>query len=239
VNGKESTAGQSLTVPNAVRVRGIPVSLGALATVPDATQHNVPAWTLFAMFFVVSSMGTTLVRERKSGSFTRLATMPTSYLVAMLSKQIVYLGTCMLQLGFMFGLGMFLLPHLGLSALVLPADTAALLFVSGVAALCAVSFALCLGAWTETVEQVNGTGAVAIIILAAIGGILVPSFAMPGSFTHIMKLSPFYWSLQSYYRLFLQSGTIADIVWLQFPLLGMILVLQLLAFARFRLTRII
>ncbi len=34
----------------------IPVSRSGSRTVPNASQHNVPAWTIFAMFFIVISL---------------------------------------------------------------------------------------------------------------------------------------------------------------------------------------
>ena len=36
---------------------------------PNSTQHNVPAWTIFAMFFMVVSLGSNIVKERVNGSF--------------------------------------------------------------------------------------------------------------------------------------------------------------------------
>jgi len=59
----------------------------AAGIVPNASQHNVPAWTIFAMFFVVISLGGALYGEVER-SFIRLKTLPTNYLVALLSKQI-------------------------------------------------------------------------------------------------------------------------------------------------------
>ncbi len=35
----------------------IPVSRSGTRFVPNASQHNVPAWTIFAMFFIVTSLG--------------------------------------------------------------------------------------------------------------------------------------------------------------------------------------
>ena len=37
--------------------------------IPNSTQHNVPAWTIFAMFFMVVSLGSNIVKERINGSF--------------------------------------------------------------------------------------------------------------------------------------------------------------------------
>jgi ABC-2 type transport system permease protein len=73
-----------------IPITEIPVSRTGSRVVPNASQHNVPAWTIFAMFFVVVSLGSSVVREKISGSFIRLKTLPSSYLNALFSKQIVY-----------------------------------------------------------------------------------------------------------------------------------------------------
>ena len=50
----------------------IPVSRDGSRNIPNASQHNVPAWTVFAMFFIVISLGGSVVREKLNGSFVRL-----------------------------------------------------------------------------------------------------------------------------------------------------------------------
>ena len=35
--------------------------------IPTATQHNVPAWTIFAMFFIVIPLAGNIIKERESG----------------------------------------------------------------------------------------------------------------------------------------------------------------------------
>jgi ABC-2 type transport system permease protein len=93
-------------------INAIPVSKDGSRTVPNASQHNVPAWTIFAMFFVVMSLGSGIVREKQSGSFMRLKTLPTNYLVAMFSKQITYLGVTMIQAALIFSIGAWLFPYI-------------------------------------------------------------------------------------------------------------------------------
>lgn len=199
--------------------------------IPNATQHNVPAWTIFAMFFMVTSLGSSLVREKRSGSFIRLKTMPGGYLSGIFSKQVVYLFVALLQVLVIFSIGVWVFPLMGLPRLNLPEDLLALFVVSVVSGLCAISYALCLGVFSATEEQTNGFGAVSIVILAALGGILVPSFAMPESFRIFTSISPLYWCLQSYYELFLASGRLADIWASLLPVVLITVVLQALAFA--------
>ena len=60
--------------------------------------------------------------------------------------------------------------------------------------------------YAKTNEQASGFGAISIIILAAIGGIWVPSFVMPSYMQMIGKISPLHWCLEGYYTLFLKGG---------------------------------
>ena len=194
--------------------------------IPNATQHNIPAWTIFAMFFVVVSLGSAVVREKVNGSFMRLKTLPTSYLVSISSKQITYLAVTLLQTAIIFTIGFCLFPRMGLPKLNIPPHIAGVIIVSLICGWCAVSFAVMIGVFTQTQEQANGIGAVSVVLLAAIGGVLVPGFAMPASMQVFMQASPMHWCLEAYYGLFLEGGSLADILIKLAPLVLIILLLQ-------------
>jgi ABC-2 type transport system permease protein len=190
----------------------LPVSKDGTRVTPNASQHNVPAWTIFAMFFVIMSLGGSVVREKVSGSFIRLKTLPTNYLVGLLSKQLTYLGVTLLQAVVIFSMGIWLFPYLGLPALNLPSDLFALFLVTLICGWCAVSYSICVGVFAETQEQANGFGAVSIVILACVGGLMVPSFAMQGLAKTMAGFSPMHWVLQAYYSLFLEGGKLKDVL---------------------------
>jgi ABC-2 type transport system permease protein len=213
---------------NKIAINEVPVSRDGRKNIPNASQHNVPAWTIFAMFFVVISLGGSIVREKLSGSFTRLKTLPTNYFVALLSKQLTYLVVTMAQAAVIFAIGIWVFPFIGLPALNLPADILGLVFVSLICGWCAVSYAICIGVFAQTQEQANGFGAVSIVILAAIGGLMVPSFAMPESFRTVMKLSPLHWCLEAYYGLFLEGGKLKDVLVNIIPLLIITVFIQVI-----------
>jgi ABC-2 type transport system permease protein len=215
---------------NNTAINEIPVSKDGTRATPNATQHNVPAWTIFAMFFVIMSLGGSVVREKVSGSFIRLKTLPTNYLVGIFSKQITYLAVTMLQAAVIFSMGIWLFPFLGLPALNLPSDILALIIVTVICGWCAVSYSICVGVFADTQEQANGFGAVSIVILAAIGGLMVPSFAMEGFAKTAANFSPMHWALQAYYSLFLEGGKLKDVVNNIIPLFIITVVLQLITF---------
>lgn len=206
-------------VSNQVPIKDIPVSRNGARNIPNATQHNIPAWTIFAMFFIVISLSGSVVREKLSGSFIRLKTLPTNFYLALLSKQITYLLLTLVQAAVIFMIGVWLFPQIGLPKLNLPDDLLGLFLVTLVCGLCAVSYAICIGVFANTQEQANGFGAVSVVILAAIGGLLVPSFAMPAGFQPILNISPLHWCLNAYYSLFLEGGKLKDLWMNILPLL--------------------
>jgi ABC-2 type transport system permease protein len=215
---------------NKATVNEIPVSKNGSLRAPNAAQHNVPAWTIFAMFFVIMSLGGSVVREKVSGSYIRLKTLPTSYLVGLLSKQITYVAVTVVQAVVIFSLGIWVFPLVGLPGLNLPSDVFGLFVVTLVCGWCAVSYAICVGTFAETHQQSNGFGAISIVILAAIGGLMVPSFAMDTSLKTFANLSPMHWCLQSYYGLFLEGGKLSDVFGNLLPLILISLVFQFITF---------
>jgi ABC-2 type transport system permease protein len=196
---------------NRQKITEIPVSRNDSRKEPTVSQHNVPAWTIFAMFFVVVSLGSGIVRDKRSGSFIRLKTMPTSYVVAILSRQITYLGVTMIQTVVIFAIGVWVFPLVGLPRLDLPDDWLALVVISLLCGWCAVSYAICVGVFADTEEQANGFGVISIVILAAIGGLMIPDFILSGPFHTATKFSPLHWCLDAYYSLFLEGGKLKDV----------------------------
>lgn len=215
---------------NRTVINAVPVLRNGSRSIPNASQHNVPAWTIFAMFFITISLGGSVVREKLNGSFIRLKTLPTNYALSLVSKQLVYLAVTLLQALVIFSIGVWIFPLIGFPTLNLPADISGLILVTVLCGWCAVSYAICIGTFSDTLEQANGFGAVSIVILAAIGGLMVPSFAMPGAFKTIMNVSPLHWCLEAYYGLFLEGGSLKDVWANLLPLLGITLLIQLITY---------
>jgi ABC-2 type transport system permease protein len=211
-------------------IKEIPLSKHNDPITVNSSQHNVPSWTIFAMFFVVMSLSPAIVREKINGSFIRLKTLPTNYVVAIFSKQITYLFVTLIQASLIFAIGAWLFPYFGLPPLHFPADRLGLLLVTLVCGWCAVSYAICVGVFAKTQEQANGFGAISIVILAIIGGLMIPDFIMPSSFKNITSISPLHWCLQAYYNLFLEGGSLKDILANIISLLVITVIIQLITF---------
>lgn len=179
---------------------------------PNSVQHNVPAWTLFAIFFIVIPLSINIVKEKSQGTFVRLLTNPVSNLVVMIGKTITYLIICMIQFYMMVAVAIFLFPTIGLPSLNIEGHW----FLASVVALfsgfAAVGFGILLGTVASTQEQSAPFGATSVIILAAIGGVWVPVFAMPTIMQYIAKSSPMNWGLEAFYDVLLRSVSFAEII---------------------------
>ncbi len=219
---------------NQTGINQVPVAKDGSRSIPNATQHNVPAWTIFAMFFIVVTLSTNVVKEKLSGSFIRLKTLPTGFTLNLIGKQITFLAVTMAQVLVIFSLGIFLFPHIGLPKLILPQNLSGLITVSLICGWCAVSYGVLLGVYARTMEQAIGFGSVSVVILAAIGGIIVPSFAMPESLHLLMMASPLHWCMEAYNTLFLQGGEGNDVFISLLPVLAIVFVFQLLFIAGLR-----
>jgi ABC-2 type transport system permease protein len=179
--------------------------------IPNAVQHNVPAWGLFAIFFIVVSLAGNLIREREEGSFTRLRTMPCPYPLYLLSKVLVYLAICLTQLLLMGVMGVCVLPLLGLPALTLGHSYVGLLAVSVSASLAAIGYGLLIGQVARTDQQAAIFGSISVVILSALGGIWIPMFVMPHAMQIVCHLSPLNWGLTAYYNLLVRDGGLASV----------------------------
>jgi ABC-2 type transport system permease protein len=198
--------------------------------VPNSVQHNVPAWTVFAMFFVVIPLTGNLIKERESGTALRLRVMPGSYLHVLSSKILVYLGVCLIQFLLMMGVGIAILPLFGLPALDPGHQKLALVILAGSTAMAATGYGVMLGTIAKTQEQAASFGSVSVVILAAIGGIWVPVFMMPGIMQMLSRISPLNWGLEGFYDVFLRGGGMVEVMPYVALLLGFFIIMMLVAF---------
>ncbi len=179
---------------------------------PNSVQHNVPAWTLFAMFFIVIPLSINIVKEKTLGTFIRLRTNPVRGLVVMGGKTITYLMICMIQFYMMVAVAVYLFPQLGLPALHVDSN---LILMSVVALFCgfaAIGYGILVGTVAKTQEQSAPFGSTSVIILAAIGGVWVPVFAMPRIMQVVAQCSPMNWGLNAFYDVILRNAGIVDIL---------------------------
>jgi len=224
---------------NRVKITSNSASGQNAPTAANATQHNVPAWTIFAMFFMVISLGGNIVKEKVSGSFIRLQTMPTSTSILFLAKMLMYLLVAILQVIVIFSFSAIVFPSIGLPVLEIPQNWSANIAVIVLSGLTAVSFAMFIGAMVNTQVQANGVGAITVIIFAALGGIWVPVFMMPDHLQRISTFSPLRQSLDAFYTLFLQNGNWEELLPSLLHLVLFIVLFQVVAFSKLKMDNVI
>lgn len=173
--------------------------------IPNSAQHNVPAWTLFAIFFIIVPLSINLVKEKNQGTFVRLRTNPVSYATVLGGKTIVYLGVCLIQFTLMLLVGIYLFPTMGLPGIDVSGKLMMLYIVALFSGLAAIGLGLLLGTIAKTQEQSAPFGAILVVILAALGGVWVPVFVMPKMMQQISKISPMNWGLEAFYDVFLRN----------------------------------
>ncbi len=173
--------------------------------IPNSVQHNVPAWTLFAMFFICIPLAGNIIKEREDGSAFRLLTMPGSYMIVILGKMLMYVFVSLIQFALMLSVGLFILPMMGLPQLNIGDNLPVLFLVAFSAGLAATGFGLLVGTIATSHDQASLFGAVFVIILAAIGGVWVPTFVMPEVMKQISVISPLNWGLEAFYGIFLRN----------------------------------
>lgn len=179
--------------------------------IPNTVQHNVPAWAIFAMFFIIIPLTGSMIKEREEGSLARLMSMPVSYLQVVMSKVTVYFLVCLIQSILMILSGIFILPLFSIPMLVVGNHVVALLLMTIAIALAALGYGLMVGTIATTHQQAAAFGAVSIIILAAIGGVWVPVYLMPAMMRHISVVSPLNWGMTGFYNIFLRHGGLTTI----------------------------
>jgi ABC-2 type transport system permease protein len=179
---------------------------GNEAIIPNTVQQNIPAWTLFGMFFIVVPLGGSIIRERQDGMLSRLLTMPTSYLTIISGKITAYVLICLVQFMLIMTLGRLLLPLLGAPVLDLETSPTALILIVVSSALAASGYGILLGTIARTYEQASMFGAVSVVIAAALGGIMVPVFVMPKIMQSISDFSPLAWGLAAFLNVFVRHG---------------------------------
>lgn len=179
--------------------------------VPNSVQHNVPAWTIFAIFFIIIPLTGNIIKERENGLTTRIRMMPGNKLQSLGAKILVFMMVGLVQFALMFLFGKFVLPYFGLPSLMLGPEKIALLLMALVTALAATGYSVLVGTIARTHDQAAVFGTVSVIILAAIGGIWVPVFMMPNLMQHASIISPLNWSLSGFYDILLRGGGIREI----------------------------
>ncbi|HJV94270.1 MAG TPA: ABC transporter permease [Azonexus sp.] len=196
-------------------IRSIAVRNDRSAKLPSSVQQNVPAWLIFAMFFVVIPVSSIFIIERQQGTLQRLRAMGLPFHLILGGKLLPFFLVNQVQAVMMVLVGIFVVPLFGSEALEIP-DSLPLLLnwwaVSAAVSLAAVAWALLIASLARTSEQATIVGGIGNILMGAIGGIMVPKFIMPATMQKLAAISPMAWGLEGFHNVMLRHGSFADIL---------------------------
>lgn len=178
--------------------------------IPSAVQQNVPAWLVFAMFFVVFPVSTGFITEREQGSLLRLRIMNVSAVRLLAAKVIPYYLVNLVQMALMLAVGVFLVPRLGGEQLQLGHSPFGLFLIGSATGLAAIGYALLVSSVARTVVQATMVGGVSALVFGAVGGVMVPKFVMPPFMQDASVLSPMSWGLEGFWDILLRQGGWTD-----------------------------
>lgn len=198
---------------------------------PNAVQQSVPAWLIFAMFFIAIPISTTVIQERQQRTLARLRTFGVNMAVLYSAKLIPYFLINLLQLALMLCLGAVVLPAFGAEGLSLQVHLPALLAIGSATSMVALALASLIAALARTLEQATAISGAINILLAALGGIMIPTFVMPPFMQTVAQASPMNWALEGFLAVLVRGGGWAAIAAPCAQLLGCALILWLLATA--------
>ena len=178
---------------------------------PNSVQHSVPAWLIFGMFFIMIPLSNVMAMERQTNTITRLRMARASAFQLIIAKLIPYFMINQLQFVGMIALGYLVLPQLDMPAFTLSGDWLPYAVLSSAVSLAALGYGLLVSVVARTTEHAVVLGGGGIIIMAAIGGIMVPTYVMPDIMQTVAQWSPMGWALSGFQNLLLNQYELPQI----------------------------
>ncbi|WP_066570421.1 ABC transporter permease [Snodgrassella sp. CFCC 13594] len=179
---------------------------------PNSVQQSVPAWLIFGMFFILIPLSNVMLSERHTNTLTRLclAQISASHLLA--AKFLPYFLINQIQFMGMLALAHWALPIMGMPALSLPGSGWLYCLLSACISLSALGYGFWVSTLSQSTEQAVVLGGGGIIIMASLGGIMVPTYVMPTTMQHLSLISPMSWGLNAFQGLLLNQADLPTIL---------------------------
>lgn len=173
---------------------------------PDTFQQNVPGYTIYGIFWIVSLLAGSVLQEKRDGTFRRLLVAPMDRAVMLAGKLVPYYIINLIQLVIMLGASSLLF---GMS---LGHSPAGLVVVSLAAAAAATGLGVLVSALARTEAQVGGLTILLLLTLSALGGCFVPRFIMPDWLQTIGLVTPHAWALDAYQDLLVRGYGLLEVL---------------------------
>ncbi|MFL7792261.1 MAG: ABC transporter permease [Anaerolineae bacterium] len=176
-----------------------------IEVLPDTYQQNVPGYTLLGVFFIVGAMASSILREKRDGTFRRLLVAPLPKPILLAGKILPYYMVNLIQVAIMFGVAHLLF---GMAF----GDPVALAAVSLAMAAAATSLGIMVAALGKTDTQVGGITSLLTLTMSALGGCLMPTSIMPDFLQTISRFTPHAWAMQGFQDVLVRGYGLAGIL---------------------------
>jgi ABC-2 type transport system permease protein len=173
---------------------------------PDIFQQNVPGYTIYGIFWIVSLLAVSVLAEKRVGTFRRLLVSPMSRMVMLLGKLVPFYLINIIQITIMLGVSSVLFN------MSLGHSPAGLVVVSLAAAAAATGLGVLVAALARTEAQVGGLTVLLLLSLSALGGCFVPRFVMPSWLRMVGLVTPHAWALDAYQDLLVRGYNFVEVL---------------------------
>ncbi len=150
---------------------------------------SFPQAMLWGVLGSIAGFSASIARERTSGTLVRLQSSPLSRMHIMLGKALACFLAVILVISVMLVIGLFL----GMR----PTSFTKLAAASGCTAICFVGIMLTISVLGKTEQGVEGVGWSINMVMAMLGGCMIPVMFMPAVFQKLSVFSPIRWSILS------------------------------------------
>jgi len=179
---------------------------------PSPLQQSVPAYAIFAMFFIAVPMSIGFLKEKNAGTLQRVFTYPVNASIIALGKVIPYYLINLIQFVLMLLVGVYMMPHIIGIPFYLGEHSWYLIPVTVIVAAASTGFGVGVAALARTPEQSSTLAATGAILMGVFGGIMVPHVVMPLVMKKLAMISPMYWAHQAYLDIFLRGAAFGTIL---------------------------
>jgi ABC-2 type transport system permease protein len=194
-----------------------------LSLIPDTYQQTIPGYTVMYVFFIITSLASSVQAERVHGTFRRLFSAPVRSSDIMAGKMLSTLTVGLLQVLLLFAVGALIF------GLRLGNDPLAFLLLT----LALVAAAASIGMAAATTRLRGGGLAAPLIISAVLGGSMFPLDLMPPFLRSLSRLTPHSWALTGYQNLMVRGQGLQEVMPQIAVLAGFALVFFIIAARRF------
>jgi len=192
--------------------------------------HSVAGTSVMMLLFSVAGIGGSFLDEKQEGMLKKLLCSPIPPNYILFGKLVFANIISIIQLSIMFiyawlFFGLDIIHHLP-----------SLILMIFIIAFACSGFGIVLASFAKTRQQVQGYSTIIVLVMSAIGGSMIPLFAMPEIMQKISVFTVNYWGIQGIYDIFWKHLPLTDITFLSrvFVLIGTGTFLNFIALLMFK-----